>query len=53
MIFCTESSLVVYRFAGHVARVGVGKQNAYKIMAKDTNYEALNFFTCSASSLLR
>jgi hypothetical protein len=50
MIFCTESSFVVYRFAGHVARVG--KKNAYKIMAKDTNYEALNFFTCSTSFLL-
>ena len=39
MIFSTESSFVAYGFAEHVARVG--ENNAYRLMAKDTNYEAL------------
>jgi predicted solute-binding protein len=43
MIFCTDDSFVVYRFAGHMARVT--EKNAYKVMAKDTNYEDLNFYS--------
>lgn len=39
MIFCTESSFVAYRYAGHVA--SFGKKNAYRSIAKDTNYEVL------------